>query len=152
MEMGHAQNTNIRLHQLEYDVRELQARQPVEHSPTTPFIGEAVALSSVSIKEETLRNVIVTLVTNYGVEKLKVGGVLTDIASMINSAFDLLNAHSISINQNVTVSGVVSIDPECKANVGSKPSPPVIETRQDLKEAIQKEIDKCLSRYGFFGK
>ncbi|EPA3154003.1 hypothetical protein ACQ248_004347 [Yersinia enterocolitica] len=151
MEMGHAQNTNIRLHQLEDDVRELQARQPVEHSPTTPFIGEAVALSSVSIKEETLRDATLILVTNYGLEKLKAGA-LTDLASLINSAFDLLNANSIPTHQNVKVTTAVSIDPECKANVGSNPSHPAIETHQDLKKAIQKEIDKCLSRYGFCGK
>ncbi|HDL7189465.1 TPA: hypothetical protein PXN07_004038 [Yersinia enterocolitica] len=107
MEMGHAQNTNIRLHQLEDDVRELQARQPVEHSPTTPFIGEAVALSSVSIKEETLRAAILILVTNYGVEKLKAGA-LTDLASLINSAFDALDNKSKNISE-LTVG--INIDP-----------------------------------------
>ncbi|OVZ93064.1 hypothetical protein CBW54_03020 [Yersinia kristensenii] len=108
MEIGHPQNTNIRLHQLENDVRELQARQPVEHSETTPFIGEAVALSSVSIKEETLRDATLILVNNLGVEKLKAGA-LTDLASLINSAFDTLDNKSKNIHE-LTVG--VNIDPQ----------------------------------------
>lgn len=151
MELGHPQNTNIRLHQLENDVRELQARQPVEHSATTPFIGEAVALSSVSIKEETLRAATLILVNNFGVEKLKAGA-LTDLASLINSAFDLLNMNSIPITQTTHINVGVNIEPECKANFGSKPSPPVIETRQDIKEVIQHEIDKYFRRNGVCGQ
>lgn len=146
MEIGHAQNTNIRLHKLEDDVRELKLRQPVEHALTTPFIGEAVALSSVSIKEETLRDAILILVNSHGVEKLKEAALLAELASLINSAFDVLNMNSIPITQVTHITAGVKIEPE------NQISPPTIETLQDLKKAIEEEIDRVLHCHGFIGK
>lgn len=93
MEIGHAQNTNIRLHKLEDDVRELKLRQPVEHATNTPFIGEAVALSSVSIKETALCNVISSMAA-AGSYKLLSSGELGDIAENISLAFDSLNTNN----------------------------------------------------------
>lgn len=130
MEIGHAQNTNIRLHKLEDDVRELKLRQPVEHAPNTPFIGEAVDLSSVSIKETALCNVISSMAA-AGSYKLLSSGELGDIAENISLAFDSLNTN----NQNAPMTIGVNMD-----------------FTQDIKEVIQDEIDKHLRRYGVCGK
>jgi hypothetical protein len=148
MEMGHTQNTNIRLQQLEIDVIELKAQQHVESALSAPFIGEAAILSSDSFKEQTLRDAILILVANSSVDRLK-NGSLTGLALLIDSAFDSLNTNSKTIT---AMSAGVSIDPKFKAPIDPNPSPQSIDINQHLKKVIEGEVDKQLRSFGCVGK